>query len=72
MKAITANRVVRYRGTDLHTKGWQQEAVLRMLMNHLDPEVAEHPEELVVYGGIGKTAREKGINISMLDKGNDQ
>ncbi|MFJ8356060.1 urocanate hydratase [Bacillus paramycoides] len=57
MKVITENKVVRYRGTELHTKGWQQEAVLRMLMNNLDPEVAEHPEELVVYGGIGKAAR---------------
>lgn len=57
MKAITENKVVQYRGTDLHTKGWQQEAVLRMLMNNLDPDVAEHPEELVVYGGIGKAAR---------------
>ncbi|WP_373231942.1 urocanate hydratase [Cohnella sp.] len=45
------------RGTELHTKGWVQEAVLRMLMNNLDPEVAEHPEKLVVYGGIGKAAR---------------
>ncbi|WP_057913632.1 urocanate hydratase [Peribacillus muralis] len=52
-----ANKVIRYRGTDLHTKGWQQEAVLRMLMNNLDPEVAERPEDLVVYGGIGKAAR---------------
>ncbi|MFJ7754776.1 urocanate hydratase [Peribacillus muralis] len=51
------NKVIRYRGTDLHTKGWQQEAVLRMLMNNLDPEVAERPEDLVVYGGIGKAAR---------------
>ncbi|WP_078412660.1 urocanate hydratase [Priestia abyssalis] len=57
MKTITENKVVQYRGTDLHTKGWQQEAVLRMLMNNLDPDVAEHPEELVVYGGIGKAAR---------------
>ncbi len=41
------------RGTELQTKGWVQEAALRMLMNNLDPEVAEKPEELVVYGGIG-------------------
>lgn len=45
------------RGTELQTKGWVQEAVLRMLMNNLDPEVAEKPEELVVYGGIGRAAR---------------
>lgn len=53
----TLNKVVRYRGTELNTKGWQQEAALRMLMNNLDPEVAERPEDLVVYGGIGKAAR---------------
>jgi urocanate hydratase len=45
------------RGVELNTKGWVQEAVLRMLMNNLDPEVAEHPQKLVVYGGIGKAAR---------------
>ncbi|MGB5402098.1 MAG: urocanate hydratase, partial [Thermoanaerobaculia bacterium] len=45
------------RGTTLTCKGWQQEAALRMLMNNLDPEVAEHPEELIVYGGSGKAAR---------------
>jgi urocanate hydratase len=45
------------RGTSLQCRGWQQEAALRMLMNNLDPEVAEHPEELVVYGGTGKAAR---------------
>ena len=44
-------------GLDIECKGWEQEAVLRMLYNNLDPEVAEHPEELVVYGGIGKAAR---------------
>jgi urocanate hydratase len=46
------------RGTKLRTKGWQQEAALRMLMNNLDPEVAEAPDELVVYGGTGKAARD--------------
>jgi urocanate hydratase len=45
------------RGTELSTKGWLQEAALRMLMNNLDPEVAENPDELVVYGGTGKAAR---------------
>ncbi|WP_425334734.1 urocanate hydratase [Priestia aryabhattai] len=45
------------KGIELNTKGWVQEAVLRMLMNNLDPQVAEHPEKLVVYGGIGKAAR---------------
>ena len=46
------------RGTGLTTQGWQQEAALRMLMNNLDPEVAEHPSKLVVYGGTGKAARD--------------
>src|SRR5688572_4512307 len=46
-----------YRGTELHCKGWVQEAALRMLMNNLDPDVAERPEDLVVYGGSGKAAR---------------
>ena len=45
------------RGTDLTAQGWPQEAALRMLMKNLDPEVAEHPDELVVYGGTGKAAR---------------
>ena len=45
------------RGSTLSCKGWQQEAALRMLMNNLDPEVAEKPEELIVYGGRGKAAR---------------
>jgi urocanate hydratase len=46
------------RGTDLNTLGWQQEAAYRMLQNNLDPEVAEHPDNLVVYGGTGKAARD--------------
>src|ERR671929_617106 len=46
------------RGTTLSCKGWVQEAALRMLQNNLDPEVAEKPEELVVYGGSGKAARD--------------
>jgi urocanate hydratase len=44
-------------GTELNCKGWIQEAALRMLMNNLDPEVAERPEDLIVYGGSGKAAR---------------
>src|SRR5882757_4635924 len=46
------------RGTTLTAQGWPQEAALRMLQNNLDPEVAEHPDELVVYGGSGKAARD--------------
>jgi urocanate hydratase len=60
MSTATANSapVIRApRGSALRCKGWQQEAALRCLMNNLDPEVAEAPEKLVVYGGIGKAAR---------------
>ncbi|WP_426507640.1 urocanate hydratase [Dactylosporangium sp. McL0621] len=46
------------RGTQLTARGWQQEAALRMLMNNLDPDVAERPQDLVVYGGTGKAARD--------------
>ncbi len=53
------SRVIRApRGTELSCKSWLTEAALRMLMNNLDPDVAEHPEELVVYGGIGRAARD--------------
>src|SRR5581483_9396951 len=45
------------RGTDLSCSGWQQEAAMRMLMNNLDPDVAEDPDNLVVYGGTGRAAR---------------
>ena len=45
------------RGTTLSCKGWPQEAAMRMLMNNLDPEVAEHPDQLIVYGGSGRAAR---------------
>ncbi|WP_413378755.1 urocanate hydratase [Alkalihalobacillus sp. 1P02AB] len=57
MDSVKSGKIQRYRGTELNTKGWQQEAVLRMLMNNLDKDVAERPEDLVVYGGIGKAAR---------------
>ena len=50
-------RVVAPRGSAISCKGWQQEAALRMLMNNLDPEVAERPDDLVVYGGTGRAAR---------------
>src|SRR5712675_3623159 len=53
-----ANRVIRApRGATLSARSWLTEAPLRMIMNNLDPEVAERPEDLVVYGGIGKAAR---------------
>jgi urocanate hydratase len=55
---VSGPRVVRApRGPELHTRGWLQEAALRCLMNNLDPEVAERPDDLVVYGGRGKAAR---------------
>ena len=55
---MTTARVIRApRGTQISCKGWQQEAALRMLMNNLDPDVAERPDDLVVYGGTGKAAR---------------
>ncbi|GAA0600861.1 urocanate hydratase [Actinomadura livida] len=64
------------RGTDLTAKGWPQEAALRMIQNNLDPEVAEHPDELVVYGGSGKAARSwdafDGIVRSLTDLERDE
>lgn len=59
MNRFDPQRVIRApRGSELNAKSWQTEAPLRMLMNNLDPEVAEHPAELVVYGGIGRAARD--------------
>ena len=52
------SRIRAPRGSDLNARSWQTEAPLRMLLNNLDPEVAERPEELVVYGGSGKAARD--------------
>ena len=59
MNSAPNTRVIRSpRGTEMTAKTWAAEAALRMLMNNLDPEVAERPEDLVVYGGIGKAARD--------------
>ena len=55
--ASAPRRVIAPRGSELSCKGWQQEAALRMLMNNLDPDVAERPDDLVVYGGTGRAAR---------------
>ena len=55
--ATKAREIRAPRGTELSTRGWPQEAALRMLMNNLDPEVAERPDDLVVYGGTGRAAR---------------
>src|SRR5213592_4886546 len=54
---MTGREIRAPRGTTLTCKGWPQEAALRMLMNNLDPDVAERPKDLVVYGGTGKAAR---------------
>jgi len=63
-------------GTSLTTKGWHQEAALRMLMNNLDPDVAEKPEELIIYGGTGKAARDwesfNAIVASLQNLENDE
>jgi urocanate hydratase len=74
---VSGTRVVRApRGTELSCKSWLQEAALRMLMNNLDPEVAERPEDLVVYGGIGKAARDWPSFDAIVDAlralGNDE
>ena len=78
MDRIDKNRTIRApRGSVLNTKSWQTEAALRMLMNNLDPDVAEHPHALVVYGGIGRAARDwpsydtivevlKRLNLSLI------
>jgi urocanate hydratase len=64
------------RGTQISCRGWQQEAALRMLMNNLDPDVAERPEDLVVYGGTGRAARSweafDAIVATLRDLGDDE
>ncbi len=64
------------RGTTLSCKGWHQEAAMRMLMNNLDPDVAENPDELIVYGGTGKAARNwqcfDALVASLRELGNDE
>ena len=58
MTRLDNSRVIRSpRGPEITARSWLTEAPLRMLMNNLDPDVAERPEELVVYGGIGRAAR---------------
>ncbi len=74
--AVRANVVRAPRGRELSCRGWHQEAALRMLMNNLDPDVAERPEDLVVYGGRGKAARNweafHAIVASLRTLGNDE
>jgi len=71
------SRIIRApRGTTLSCKGWLQEAILRMLMNNLDPDVAEHPDDLIVYGGRGRAARSweafDAIVAALKDLENDE
>jgi len=74
--AAAARTVRAPRGSAISCKGWPQEAALRMLMNNLDPEVAERPQDLVVYGGIGKAARNwecyEAIVRSLRELGDDE
>jgi urocanate hydratase len=76
MEARGAREVRAPRGTDLSCRSWPQEAALRMLMNNLDPDVAERPEDLVVYGGTGRAARSweafDAIVRSLKDLGDDE
>ncbi len=76
LRKISYNPVRASRGTELSCKSWQQEAALRMLQNNLDQEVAEKPEELIVYGGSGKAARNwecyKKIVESLKNLENDE
>ncbi|MDP9004288.1 MAG: urocanate hydratase [Verrucomicrobiota bacterium] len=74
---MSGKRVVRApRGGEMSCKGWHQEAALRMLMNNLDPDVAENPDELIVYGGTGRAARSweafEAIVRSLRELGNDE
>src|SRR5438876_2858891 len=73
---MAGRRVRAPRGNQLSCKGWQQEAALRMLMNNLDPEVAEKPDELIVYGGTGRAARNwpafHALVRSLRDLANDE
>ncbi|PKL83273.1 MAG: urocanate hydratase, partial [Ignavibacteriae bacterium HGW-Ignavibacteriae-3] len=73
---ITKNIITAPTGTELSCKGWIQEAALRMLMNNLDPDVAERPEDLIVYGGSGKAARNwdsyNAIVASLKNLDNDE
>ncbi len=70
------SRIRAPRGTDLNARSWATEAPLRMLLNNLDPEVAEHPEELVVYGGSGRAARNpealRALVRTLLRLGDDE
>jgi len=76
VKTPAAGNIRAPRGSRLRTKGWSQEGALRMLMNNLDPDVAERPAELIVYGGTGRAARNwdcyQAIVESLKGLGNDE
>jgi urocanate hydratase len=77
MTTATASRTVRApRGTEISCRGWIQEAAMRMLMNNLDPDVAEKPQELIIYGGTGRAARSweayDAIVAALKALGNDE
>ena len=68
MSTLKGSRPIRApQGSQLHCRGWLQEAAFRMIQNNLDPSVAEHPEDLIVYGGIGKAARNWECFDKILD-----
>jgi urocanate hydratase len=73
---MTGREIRAPRGTEISCKGWPQEAALRMLMNNLDPDVAEHPDDLIVYGGTGRAARSweafDAIVRTLRDLGDDE
>src|SRR5271170_3677086 len=72
----TATQVKAPRGTERSCQGWHQEAALRMLMNNLDPDVAENPDDLIVYGGTGRAVRDwpsfEAIVRSLRSLSNDE
>src|SRR5688572_28231081 len=76
MEQMDAHEVRAPRGSELSCRSWPQEAAMRMLMNNLDPEVAERPEDLVVYGGTGRAARSweafDAIVRTLRDLGDDE
>ena len=76
MSKARAREVRSPRGTTLSCRSWQTEAPMRLLMNNLDPDVAERPEDLVVYGGAGKAARDwdcfEQIVQSLQELGDDE
>src|SRR5256885_13042414 len=64
---MSGKRTIRApRGNELSCKGWHQEAAMRMLMNNLDPDVAENPDQLIIYGGTGRGPRSRGAFVAIV------